>query len=900
MALHPDFPRSPYAVLDPAIRWFPADEALREKGYDRLLPPLVAALRVKVKEWRDSSYAGASRTSAALLRWWFQTDHPMPDSNGETFLFRYYFAQREAVETIIYLYEIAQVKDKYDLLRFDSSGAVSAGMFEESWLRFVVKMATGSGKTKVLSLLLAWSYFHRMYEDGSRLSRNFLLITPNIIVLDRIRTDFEGLKIFFHDPVLPENGFEGRDWRDDFQTTLHIQDSIGAIRPTGNIFLTNIHRVYESSDTIPSISDVDTADYFLGARPVGATNDSKVDLAAIVRDIDELMVLNDEAHHIHDERLAWFKSIQDIHNRLKLKGSGLSLQLDVTATPKRTNGAIFVQTISDYPLVEAIHQDVVKHPVLPDEASRTKLHENQSTRYAEKYRDYIHLGYLEWKKAYDEHAKMDKKAILFVMTDDTKNCDEVSQYLQSAYPELRDAVLVIHTKNNGEIAESVTSKKEDELQALRKAANSIDSTDSPYKAIVSVLMLKEGWDVRNVTTIVGLRPYAAASNILPEQTLGRGLRRMYRDPAVSELVSVVGTDAFMDFVASIRNEGVELEHRPMGGASKPKTPLVIEVDRDDPKKKIEALDIEVPVLSPRIVRDFRNVSELDVARMETPHLSVRSYGPEELREIVFRDIATGEVSHRTIFDGAGATDGSSVIGYFTHMVMRELRLFSGYDILYGKMKEYLQTRLFDKTVSMNDPETVRNLSEIDAVQAVRDAFVKAINALTVRDRGDAEIREYIKVSRCRPFVVKEQGYVVSAKSVFNRTVGDSGFELEIASCLEQATDIVAYARNYFGVNFKLEYQTSDGNVAAYYPDFLVKASERELYIIEAKGREDVEDAHKIHRLEQWCADANKLKARMWCSFLYIRQDDWDRLERKPRSLAELKQLSNPAALLGKA
>ena len=88
----------------------------------------------------------------------------------------------------------------------------------------------------------------------------------------------------------------------------------------------------------------------------------------IVRDIDELMVLNDEAHHIHDPRMAWFKSIEDIHNRLKQKGAVLSMQVDMTATPKHNNGAIFVQTVADYPLVEAISQNVVKHPVLPDAA----------------------------------------------------------------------------------------------------------------------------------------------------------------------------------------------------------------------------------------------------------------------------------------------------------------------------------------------------------------------------------------------------------------------------------------------------------------------------------------------------------------------------------------------------
>jgi len=172
---------------------------------------------------------------------------------------------------------------------------------------------------------------------------------------------------------------DGRNRRDDFQLTLHVRDEVRITRPTGNIFLTNIHRVYAGDDIPASPDDEDTTDCLLGKRPSGATSDSKVDPGMIVRDINELMVLNDEAHHIHDPRMAWFKSIDDIHNRLKQKGSALYLQVDVTATPKHNNGGIFVQTVADYPLVEAIPQNVVKHPVLPDAASRAKLVERQES-----------------------------------------------------------------------------------------------------------------------------------------------------------------------------------------------------------------------------------------------------------------------------------------------------------------------------------------------------------------------------------------------------------------------------------------------------------------------------------------------------------------------------------------
>ena len=252
MALHSDFPKSPYAIIDPAVRWLPDNKALRDTDYKKLLPPLVHKIRKKVKQWRDNNYKGATETSKALLDWWFKTAHLREQNDGTTTEFQYYFAQREALETIIYLYDAVKVRDKYDLMRFDSSAAVSARMFDENWRRFVIKMATGTGKTKVMSLAIAWSFFHKLYEQDSELSRNFLVIAPNIIVLDRLYHDFQGLRIFFEDPILPDNGFEGHDWRNDFQLTLHIQDELRVTRPTGNIFLTNIHRVYSSDQTPPS------------------------------------------------------------------------------------------------------------------------------------------------------------------------------------------------------------------------------------------------------------------------------------------------------------------------------------------------------------------------------------------------------------------------------------------------------------------------------------------------------------------------------------------------------------------------------------------------------------------------------------------------------------------------
>ena len=868
MPLPPNFPASPHIILDPDQRWLPGE---RDQRMDKL-PPLVQELRQQVKEWRDNSYQGATDTSISLLRWWFGGEHLLTEADGIAREFRYYFAQREAIETIIYLYEVVGVKDKFDLMRFDSSGAVSPNLFDEDWLRFVIKMATGSGKTKVLSLVLAWCYFHKLYEPDSKLARNFLIIAPNIIVLDRLKKDFDGLKIFYTDPVLPDNGFDGHNWRDDFQLTVHVQDEVRALRSTGNIFLTNIHRVYAGDDIPPSPDDENTMDYFLGSRPTGATTDSKVNLGMILRNIDELVVFNDEAHHIHDSRMAWFKSIEDIHNRLKQKGGKLALQVDTTATPKHNNGAIFVQTVVDYPLVEAIAQNVVKHPVIPDSASRNKLTEEPSSIFSERYADYLNLGIVEWRKAHEEHQKMNKKAVLFVMTDDTKNCDEVAEHLENTYLELKGAVLVIHTKKNGDIAESTTGKAKEELEKLRKQANDIDNLGSPYKAIVSVLVLKEGWDVRNVTTIVGLRAYSATSNILPEQTLGRGLRRMYPDVDAEEKLSVIGTDAFMDFVESIEKEGVTLERESMGANVALTGPLVIEVDKSNPDKNINALDIEIPILAPRIYRAHAMLAQLDSKQFEHAKVAYREYDEQQVRNIIFKYMIKEETSHEAILDMPGISDYRQAIRYCSHIIMKELKLVSVYDLVYEKMKTFISEDLFVHPVNLEDQNTLRNLSETEVTKTIIETFKKGINAITLQDKGNTEICGQIVLSETRPFIVKQQECIVPQKSVFNKIIGDSSLELQFAEFLEKCDDIISYTKNYFAVGFRLDYVKYDGNIANYYPDFLIKTSEHEVFIVETKGREELDIPLKMERLKQWCEDVNGLQSTMTYRFLYVDEE----------------------------
>jgi type III restriction enzyme len=398
------------------------------------------------------------------------------------------------------------------------------------------------------------------------------------------------------------------------------------------------------------------------------------------------------------------------------------------------------------------------------------------------------------------------------------------------------------------------------------------------------MMLKEGWDVRNVTTIVGLRPYAAQANILPEQTLGRGLRKMYGGD-VPEYLSVVGTDAFMEFVESIQAEGVVLERRAMGEGTKPKAPLVVEVDDENEQKDLDELDIAIPVLTPRVQREYKNLNQLNVAALGNTPVSYHMFSAEEQREIVFKDVTSGIITHTTILDSAGVADYRSVLGYFALTLMKELRLVSGYDVLYGKIKQFVAENLFGRHVELDDPNTIRNLSELAATKMLFDTMKRAINGLTVNQSGDAQILDQIRLRQVRPFVAKNQDYVTAKKSVFNRIIGDSGFELEFAAFLDKCPDVKSFAKNYLAVNFKLDYVKADGDISNFHPDFIVKLTDGRTVIVETKGLVDEDVEPKMKRLKEWCSDVTRLSEGAAYEFVYVDQESFDKY--KPTTFQSL-------------
>jgi type III restriction enzyme len=255
---------------------------------------------------------------------------------------------------------------------------------------------------------------------------------------------------------------------------------------------------------------------------------------------ERVMVLNDEAHHVHDEKLKWNQTIERLHEELRRRapddpGAGVVSQLDFSATPKYEKGGVFRHVVVDYPLAQAVADGIVKTPVIGEvTGAQVELGDTSFQR----NRQWLDVAVGRWRVFNEKLSPSGKRPILFVMCENTLAADEAGDYLRRLPEFSGDQILVIHTNRAGEITK-------DDLELARKAAREVDEPDSRIRCIVSVLMLREGWDVRNVCVIVTLRPLSAANRILPEQALGRGLRRMTPPGSgFDERVVVIEHEAF--------------------------------------------------------------------------------------------------------------------------------------------------------------------------------------------------------------------------------------------------------------------------------------------------------------------------------------------------------------------
>lgn len=841
---------------------------------------LVNNIRKEVDEWRNNDYAGVTPTTYQLLMHWFENSH-QPVFGTEPFNF--YFCQREAIETIIYLFEIKKFKDIIPLIK-EFAEADQSALFgqelefsqridgqrivkryftelqtigeqelpEENLLRYAIKMATGSGKTMVMAFVIVWSYFNRLREKDRRFADNFLIVAPNVIVYERLAKDFADGKIFSQFPFIPAA------WKHQWNPAIKMRGDESPLSPNGNIIVNNIHQLYESR--IKEWKPESIVEAFLGRTPQKDPTKPPQVLLERIKELDNLIVLNDEAHHVHDDELKWNEALLSIHNSIP---GGLTMWLDFSATPKTPNNTYYPWIICDYPLAQAVEDRIVKVPLIVHGINKNDPTGINKTNVVVKYGAWIKAALIRWKEHYDVFKKINKKAVLFIMAEKNDYADRIAEAVKKISDSEKlgikeSEILTIHTDTSGEIRKS-------DLESLREEARDIDHPSNKIKVIVSVLMLREGWDVQNVTLVLGLRAFD--SPILPEQAIGRGLRLM-RDvsPDRTQTLEVIGNNKFEEIVKQLENEGV--------GIKTTKTPPPLPITIAPETKRLE-YDITIPATDFSYNRVYKKLDEIDVSKI--PSLFTSSKLQENKKTVLkLKMFDLGMEVHQVAIEEEFLELGRDLVSHITREVMLKARLTDCFHILYPKVEKYILEVCFEVKLKNIENENLRKeLKDITIREIIIDHLAAAIGKATVEKKTIKVQGKPIKLSNTPPFTWRRKRERLK-KTIFNFVALYNDFEGDFAKFLDKCEDIVAFAA-LAGTDFKIDYLTSKGAIRFYYPDFVAvqKIGKQKTYwILETKGREFPELDNKNKAVERWCNQVTKQTGIEW-KYLMIKQSKFN-------------------------
>lgn len=847
----------------PRRRTNPAEQQLGLLEARVRTAPCVPAIREAVKEWRQGDYKGATDTTRLLLNYWFPVGyHRLPDGRH----FRYHLSQQQAIETVIYLYEVASVRRHKDLLEtYAPAGGKLHLLQYDDFARYCIKMATGSGKTKIMSLVIAWQYFNAVVEARPDYARTFLVIAPNVIVLERLQSDFRGGKIFKVDPIIPP------ELKLFWDVDCYVRGEPERASSQGALYLTNIQQFYERPDKA-NTAEPEVMTDMLGPRPSPLQSEDDDFDKRIIKRGGPCLLVNDEAHHTHEEESEWNRVIRRIHSEVS---DGLAAQLDFTATPRFTKGQLFTWVVYDYPLKQAILDGVVKRPI---KGVASGIQEARSEVASTRYAAYLTAGVERWREYRGQLSQLKKRPVLFVMMNNTDEADDVADFLRTKYPEdlAGDKTQVIHTDKSGDV-----TKKQ--LDHAREIVREVDSLDSPVNCIVSVLMLREGWDVQNVTVVVGLRPYTAKANILPEQTVGRGLRLMFRDLGTGyvERVDVIGNKAFIEFVEQLeKDEDMQLDTFKVGVDK-----LVIVIIAPDPAKMDR--DVALPVLSPILSRKktlAEEIAAIHVAALDCPTLPMKE-DDAVAKTFAYEgfDIITLKKEIEREYTIPEPQTAQEVIGYYARRIAQDVKLPSQFAALVPKVREFLETKAFAQTVDLDTPVMLKAISSNVAQYVTVKTFVKALRELVVEELQPRLLNRGRRLSETRPFPFSRVT-CEATKTVFNLVACANGFEEKFAEFLQEAADISSFAKLPEQFGFAIEYTDAVSNLRYYEPDFVAVAASGVHYLVETKGREDVDVAHKDRAAQIWCENATMLTETAW-EYIKVPQKEFERLQ--PTAFADL-------------
>jgi len=885
-------------------------------------PPLAAALEGEVKAWADQGWQGVTQTTYELLAYWF--------NRGEETDEKFHDCQRRAVETIIYCHEVLEIETlKQAFERFAPEAlAASAALSEEvqnlPFAKYCLKMATGTGKTWVLAALLVWQYFNALNNERlGKYSTHFLLVAPGHEVLNRLLDMFLGK----HDPKTGNRDKSKSDFLrplfmpegERFRNRFHLQVLEPAdIRPNLTppdepfVYITNWQqfRLNESSNLWDHLTGADVEE-----QPRGEI------IADFLSEYSDLIIFNDEAHHVHGaktvkgEELVWRKFLAVLYNRMAEKRGGekgVFLQIDFSATPfygSAEKKEYFPHIAYDFDLVEAMRAMLVKQIFLEERqgmmgekmddldvrAERAEAdsehRRGQVIGVSVSQKLLLDIGRKKMEQIAVEFREkgLDKKPVLFVLAENTEVADLVAEHVANLTDEqgrnYRNQILVIHSDKKGEMSDKDWEKYRQQLETLDEPEEI-----NPIRVVVSVLMLREGFDTQNVALVVVLR--SAKADLLLEQIVGRGVRLMfpeYKYPEFADLkrearedvmrkrapknsldfLFVVEHPKFRSFYEELQKQGYAIG---IGDSSGTETTGDLVLSEATPER-IKNYDLSWPIQvyeqSPKF--DFSAIDIAGLPKYSIPFETLK----KQLSQIAITEthaetggkIKTWKLDNR-YFDYA----------HFLRQATMAVASEKGAHILTGKMAditgiidEYVSNYLFGGEIDFQKAEnyTVLNYAPLFdfVVGSVKRVLLDGLGVI----QYEVKVGKIGKLSDVKKIYVRESLSVPVERCIYPLSAYSrrgEGFEKKfMEETLDKSAEVEAFGKIQQRKHpLNISYRDKDGIKRDYFPDFIIKTKDK-MYIVETKAEGEMQKAEgneknlivlKARAAVSWCKTASQV------------------------------------------
>ena len=913
-------------------------------------PLLLAEIITKManKEWDDGTFLEkVSKTTQDLLKFW--------DPNGTFSDMRkinFHIGQWRAILNSVYVHEIIKVKNVHDLYM-----SIRPELLQEMDLldlkkdkydhpKYCIKMATGTGKTWVMHALLIWQYLNSKHEeDKLRYSKHFLLVAPGIIVYERLLDAYLGKRnddgtrdsdtsdfAKFDDLFLPQNYKE--EIFGFIKSCISKKDEIGRkVTGDGLIAITNWHLLAGENEVDESGTALDSPDLTIKKLlPITPGIGAGHSLGELDRNyfkgkeldylvgLNDLVSFNDEAHHLGEFKTSFEvmdKKWQEALDAISENKKGKFIQIDFSATPYTITGSgqkrsqhFFPHIIVDFELAEAIKQGLVKTVAIDKRKEiaaipldfKAERDGDEVTSLSDGQRIMLRAGITKLKILEEGFTKLDasKYPKMLIVCEDTFVVPYVTQFLKQEGCS-NEEIIEIHSNRKGEIGEK-------EWDVVRQRLFEIDRHQDP-KIIISVLMLREGFDVSNICVIVPLR--SSSSLTLLEQTIGRGLRLMWREPEYEDskretreklLIKKEEPNNYMDILSIIEHPNfIEFYDKVLEGAigqvkELPKKDNVVgDIISVSLKENYKDYDLFWPI----ILHDKEE--ELVPTELSLDDLEPFPIPLEQLQPLVNQQgdiFKSEELTVKTKFGEYSVTSDIFTAKSYNSFIQKIVNVVSSVQVKVGRKSksfpimqinssiiakvtdDYIRQKLFGKDFEPleNNNWRILLLTESKIIQHIVKNVAKSIydlqNNLKVSEAKI--IQKYF--SELEEIKIRETYAINVAKTIYPKIAYPSnkgGFEKNFIEFVDSDSKVKSFIKinEHYHDFSSILYVRDDGLLAHYYPDFVVKIGDK-IYLVETKAEKDLNNQNvQSKRLAtiDWIEKVNELNPedRMNCVWHYI-------------------------------